>query len=49
MTVKIDAKFEEELSCRFQIHMRNLTNFDPRRSLKNLQFNGILLSKVYNV
>ena len=49
MTVKIDAKFEEELSCCFKIDMRNLTNFDPPRSFKNLQFNGILLNKVYNV
>ena len=24
-----DAKFEEELTCRFQTDMRNSTNFDP--------------------
>ena len=24
-----DAKFEEELTCRFKIDMKNLTNFDP--------------------
>ena len=24
-----DAKFEEELTCRFKIDMRNLTNFYP--------------------
>ena len=29
MTVRNDAKFEEELICRFKIDMRNLTNFDP--------------------
>ena len=29
MTVKIDAKFEEELTCRFKVDMRILTNFDP--------------------
>ena len=29
MTMKNDAKFEEELTCHFQIYMRNLTNFDP--------------------
>ena len=29
MTMKNDAKFEEELTCRFKIEMRNLTNFDP--------------------
>ena len=29
MTMKNDAKFEEELTCQFKIDMRNLTNFDP--------------------
>ena len=29
MTMINDAKFEEELTCRFKIDMRNLTNFDP--------------------
>ena len=29
VTMKNDAKFEEELTCRFKIVMRNLTNFDP--------------------
>ena len=29
MTMKNDAKFEEELTCRFKTDMRNLTNFDP--------------------
>ena len=28
MILKSDAKFEEELTCRFKIDMRNLTNFD---------------------
>ena len=28
MTMKNDPKFEEELTCRFKIDMRNLTNFD---------------------
>ena len=27
MTMKSDAKFEEELSCRFKIDKKNLTNF----------------------
>ena len=27
-TMKNDAKFEEELTCRFKIDMKNLTNFD---------------------
>ena len=39
--------FEEELTCHFKIDMRNLTNFDP--SLKNLHFNALFLTKVYNV
>ena len=29
MTMKNDAKFEEELACHFKIDMRNLMNFDP--------------------
>ena len=29
MTMKNDAKFEEELTCRFNIDIRNLMNFDP--------------------
>ena len=29
MTLKNDAKFEEELTYQFKIDMRNLTNFDP--------------------
>ena len=28
MTMKNDAKFEEELTCRFKVGMRNLRNFD---------------------
>ena len=28
MTLKNDAKFEKELTCRFKIDMENLTNFD---------------------
>ena len=28
MTMKNDAKIEEELTCQFKIDMRNLTNFD---------------------
>ena len=36
MTMKNDAKFEEELICQFKIDMRNLTNFDltPRKFQK---------------
>ena len=29
MTMKNYAKFEVELTCRFKIDMKNLTNFDP--------------------
>ena len=29
MTMKSDAKFEEELTSQFKIDMRNLMNFDP--------------------
>ena len=28
MTMKIDAKYEKELTCQFKIDMRNLRNFD---------------------
>ena len=29
MTMKNDAKFEEESTCQFKIDMRNMMNFDP--------------------
>ena len=29
MTMKNDAKIEEELTCQFKIDLRNLTRFDP--------------------
>ena len=35
ITIKNDAKFQEELTCRFKIDMRNFTNFDP--STRNSQ------------
>ena len=28
MTLKKDEKSEEELTCRFKINIRNITNFD---------------------
>ena len=37
MTKKNDAKFGEELTCRFKIDMSNLTNFDVRTQ-KSQQF-----------
>ena len=29
MTMKNDAKSDEELTCHLKLDMRNLTNFDP--------------------
>ena len=37
MTIKNDAKSEEELTCQFNIDMRNLTNFD-RSTQKSQKF-----------
>ena len=37
MTMKNDAKTEEELTCQFKIDMRSLTNFYPS-FLKSKQF-----------
>ena len=36
MTMKKDTKLQEELTCQFEIDIRNLTNFDPstRKSQK---------------
>ena len=50
MTMKNDTKTEEEMTCRFKIDMRNFTNFDlsTQKSLKNLLFNGLLVTKVCN-
>ena len=50
MTIKNDAKFEEELTSRFKIDTANwqiLTR--ALECLKNLHFDGLLLTKVYNV
>ena len=50
MTMKNDAKIEEELTSCFKTDKRNLTNLTRAlESLKNLQFNGLLGTKVYNV
>ena len=39
MTMENDRKIEEELTCRFKIGMKNLTNFDPRlESIKKVAF-----------
>ena len=48
MTMKNDAKFEEELNCQFKIDMRNLKILTQAlKNLKNLYFNGLLLNRVY--
>ena len=39
MTLKNDEKSDEELTCRFKIDIRNLTNFDLR----------IQVSKIYTL
>ena len=39
MKLKRDTKFGEELTCRFKIGIRNLTEFDPStQKLKNCHF-----------
>ena len=49
MTIGNDAKIAEVLTCQFKIDITNLTNFDPStQNIKNLCFNGLLLTKVYN-
>ena len=49
MTIKNDAKFEDELSCRFKIGTRNLRNIDLNtQKSTNLHFNGLLSFKVEN-
>ena len=42
MTMKNDAKFEEELTCQFKIDMRILMKFDSstQKSQKNLALMG---------
>ena len=47
--MKNDEKSEQELTCRLKIDIRKLTNFaQALESLKNLHFNGLLLTKIYN-
>ena len=49
MTMKNDTKIEEELTCCFETD-RNLMNMtEALRSLKNLHFNGLLVTKVKTV
>ena len=49
MTMKNDTNIEDELTCRIEIDMRPsriLTR--ALESLKNLYFNWLLVTKVYN-
>ena len=47
MKLKMDTKFGEESTWRFKIGISNLINLTwALKSLKNLHFNGLLLSKV---
>ena len=39
MAMKNNEKFEEELTCRFKIDMKNLTSFDPSTQMpQNVAF-----------
>ena len=50
MTMKNNAKFEEELTFHFKTDMRNLTNFDSStRKSKKIALQLAPLTKVYNV
>ena len=50
MTLKSGTKFEEKLTCGLKNDMRNLMNFHPTtKKFENLHFDGLFLSKVYNV
>ena len=49
ITMENDAKLEEELTCRFKTDMRAFIIDPSTRNLKNLHFNVLPLTKVYNV
>ena len=50
MTLKSDAKFEEELTCGLENYIRNLVKFHQNtRKCQNWDSDGIFLSKVENV
>ena len=48
MTMKKDAKFEEEQTSRFKIDMKLRLLTRALESLKILHINGLFLTKVYN-
>ena len=48
--MKIDAKFEEKLTCGLKNDVRDLVNFrQTTQKSKNLHFDELLLSKVYKI
>ena len=50
MTVKNNAKFEEELTCHFKTDISNLTNFDSStKKSKKIAISWDTLTKVYNI
>ena len=50
MTLTGDAIFKEKMTRGLENDIRNLVNFHASsRKSENLHFNGLLLSKVYNV
>ena len=50
MTLKSDAKFEEELTCQLKTGMTNLTNFDlSTLKSQTSHFNLLLLTRVHDV
>ena len=50
VTLKNDAKFEEELTCSLKNDNEEFDEFWPNAGKsKNLYFNGLSLTKVYNV
>ena len=50
MTLKSDAKFEEELTCCLENDLMTFANFhQSTRKCQNWSFDKILLSKVENV
>ena len=50
MKMEKDAKLEKQLTCNFNIDMRTLKILTRAfENLKSLYFNGLPLTKVYNV
>ena len=50
MTLENDAKFKEKLTCGFKYDIKDLMNFHPTtQKFKNFTFDGLFLSKVYEV